>query len=186
MLGKNCCETGLFMFSSSWYDKSPTVCNFHGSDQLLSAYLFVPTFYGHLLFSRSVFTYLETNRWADLNLISWIHSSRDLQYSSTFRASTDALFQCVHADTDECASDPCQNSGTCTDSINGYSCACVDGYEGTDCETGRFNSLRPSDAYMHQLTIIGSDNGLLPGWHQAIIWTNAGILLIGPLVTNFS
>ena len=41
-----------------------------------------------------------------------------------------------------------------------------------------FNSLRLSD--------IGSDNGLLPGWHQAIIGTNAGILLIGPLGTNFS
>ena len=36
------------------------------------------------------------------------------------------------------------------------------------------------------LTIIGSDNGLSPGRRQAIIWTNAGILLIGPLVTNFS
>ena len=30
------------------------------------------------------------------------------------------------------------------------------------------------------LTIIGSDNGLSPGRRQAIIWTNAGILLIGP------
>ena len=37
-----------------------------------------------------------------------------------------------------------------------------------------------------RLTITGSDNGLLPGRHQAIIWTNAGILLIGPLRTNFS
>ena len=35
-------------------------------------------------------------------------------------------------------------------------------------------------------TIIGSDNGLSPGWRQAIIWTNDGILLIGPLGTNFS
>ena len=35
-------------------------------------------------------------------------------------------------------------------------------------------------------TIIGSDNGLSPGRRQAIIWTNAGILLIGPLGTNFS
>ena len=35
-------------------------------------------------------------------------------------------------------------------------------------------------------TIIGSDNGLSPGRHQAIIWTNAGILLIGTLGTNFS
>ena len=30
-----------------------------------------------------------------------------------------------------------------------------------------------------KLTIIGSDNGLLPGQRQAIIWTNARILLIG-------
>ena len=35
------------------------------------------------------------------------------------------------------------------------------------------------------LTIIGSDNGLSPGRRQAIIWTNAGILLTGPLGTNF-
>ena len=50
-----------------------------------------------------------------------------------------------------------------------------------------FNSLRPSDAYIcaSRLTIIGSDNDLSPGWRQAIIWTNAGILLIGPLGTNF-
>ena len=36
------------------------------------------------------------------------------------------------------------------------------------------------------LTIIGSDNGSSPRRRQAIIWTNAGILLIGPLGTNFS
>ena len=36
------------------------------------------------------------------------------------------------------------------------------------------------------IKIIGSDNGLSLGWHQAIIWTNAGILLTGPLGTNFS
>ena len=37
-----------------------------------------------------------------------------------------------------------------------------------------------------KLTIIGSDNGLSPGRRQAIIWTIAGILLIGPLWTNYS
>ena len=36
------------------------------------------------------------------------------------------------------------------------------------------------------LTIIGSDNGLSPGQRQAIIRTNAGVLLFGPLGTNFS
>ena len=35
------------------------------------------------------------------------------------------------------------------------------------------------------LTIIGPDNGLSPGRRQAITWTNAGILLIGPLGTNW-
>ena len=34
------------------------------------------------------------------------------------------------------------------------------------------------------LTSNGSDNGLLPGPRQAIIWTNAGIVLIEPLETN--
>ena len=36
-----------------------------------------------------------------------------------------------------------------------------------------------------KLTIIDSDNGLSPDRRQAIIWTNAGILLIGPSGTNF-
>ena len=37
-----------------------------------------------------------------------------------------------------------------------------------------------------KLTIIGSDNGLSPGRCQAIIWTNDGILWIGPSGTKFS
>ena len=39
---------------------------------------------------------------------------------------------------------------------------------------------------VNKLTVIGSDNGLSPGRRQAIIWTNAGILLIRTLGTNFS
>ena len=38
----------------------------------------------------------------------------------------------------------------------------------------------------NKVTIVCSDNGLSPGRRQAIIWTNAGILLIGTLGTNFS
>ena len=37
-----------------------------------------------------------------------------------------------------------------------------------------------------RLTIIDSDNGLSPGRRQAIIWTSAGILSIGPIGTNSS
>ena len=39
---------------------------------------------------------------------------------------------------------------------------------------------------VRMFTITGSDNGSSPGRCQAIIWTNAGLLLIGPLGTNFS
>ena len=39
---------------------------------------------------------------------------------------------------------------------------------------------------VNKITIMGSDNGLSPGRRQAIIWTNAGILLIRPLGTIFN
>ena len=37
-----------------------------------------------------------------------------------------------------------------------------------------------------KLAITGSDDGLAPGRRQAIIWTNAAVLLIRTLGTNFS
>ena len=45
---------------------------------------------------------------------------------------------------------------------------------------------RATHIWVSKLTIIGSDNDLLPGQRQAIIWTNDGILLIKPIGTNFS
>ena len=45
---------------------------------------------------------------------------------------------------------------------------------------------RVTQIYVGNITIIASDNGLSPGRRQAIIWTNVGILLNGPLGTNFS
>ena len=42
----------------------------------------------------------------------------------------------LNTDIDECLSSPCQNGGTCTDDVNGYTCACDAGYTGTNCETG--------------------------------------------------
>ena len=58
-----------------------------------------------------------------------------------------------------------------------------------DNHSGTFliNSLMPSDAYASATYAnIGSNNGLWPGRQQDIIWTDAGILLIGPLGRNFS
>ena len=45
---------------------------------------------------------------------------------------------------------------------------------------------RGTHIFVCKLTIIGSDNGLLSQRRQSNIWTNAGILLIGTLGTNFS
>ena len=45
---------------------------------------------------------------------------------------------------------------------------------------------RVTRIYVNKLTSIGSDNGLSPGRRQAIIWTNAGMLLIRTLGTIFS
>ena len=41
----------------------------------------------------------------------------------------------ILVDIDECESFPCQNGGTCTDSIAGYRCDCIPGHTGEDCET---------------------------------------------------
>ena len=40
-------------------------------------------------------------------------------------------------DIDECASDPCQNGGTCSDQENGYECICAAGFTGTNCDSGK-------------------------------------------------
>ena len=40
-------------------------------------------------------------------------------------------------DIDECASNPCQNGGTCNDNINSYTCSCIPGYTGNNCEIGK-------------------------------------------------
>ena len=38
---------------------------------------------------------------------------------------------------DECAPEPCQNGGVCVDGIAAYTCNCVAGYVGENCEGKR-------------------------------------------------
>ena len=57
----------------------------------------------------------------------------------------------------ECESDPCLSSGTCVDELNQYTCNCVPGYTGINCETGK-NTL-------HSYDIITVSN-----WHVASVY----------------
>eukprot|EP00112_Aurelia_sp_Birch-Aquarium-sp1_P019496 Seg483.2 transcript_id=Seg483.2/GoldUCD/mRNA.D3Y31 product=Fibropellin-3 protein_id=Seg483.2/GoldUCD/D3Y31 len=42
-------------------------------------------------------------------------------------------YECI--DINECESEPCLNGGTCANGNNQYTCSCVPGYQGTNCET---------------------------------------------------
>ena len=44
---------------------------------------------------------------------------------------------CYNTDIDDCDPDPCQNGGTCTDGVDSYTCTCVTGFTGTDCDTSK-------------------------------------------------
>jgi len=43
----------------------------------------------------------------------------------------------IFADVDECASNPCQNGGTCNNGENQYTCTCTVGYTDTHCDVGK-------------------------------------------------
>ena len=39
-------------------------------------------------------------------------------------------------DINECADNPCQNGGVCSNLLADYSCKCTDGFSGKNCEKG--------------------------------------------------
>ena len=43
-----------------------------------------------------------------------------------------------YADIDECASSPCQHDATCDNELDFYTCSCLPGYTGSNCETGEY------------------------------------------------
>ena len=46
-------------------------------------------------------------------------------------------FNFATPDIDECLSEPCQNGGTCINGENEYSCSCIAGWQGDNCETSK-------------------------------------------------
>ncbi|XP_070578928.1 uncharacterized protein [Ptychodera flava] len=64
-------------------------------------------------------------------------------------------------DIDECESEPCLNGGTCTDDVNVYTCACAEGYSGTNCEVAPETEEEvppevpvPTEAVLPDVTVI--------------------------------
>jgi len=45
------------------------------------------------------------------------------------------------SDIDDCAEQPCQNGGNCTDEVNDFGCDCVAGYTGKNCSIGEENHI---------------------------------------------
>ena len=41
-------------------------------------------------------------------------------------------------DIDDCSPNQCQNSATCVDGVDSFSCTCAAGYEGDLCDVGEF------------------------------------------------
>ncbi|XP_038658270.1 LOW QUALITY PROTEIN: coagulation factor VII-like [Scyliorhinus canicula] len=50
-------------------------------------------------------------------------------------------FWIVYKDGDQCASDPCQNGGSCQDLFQRYLCICPEKFEGWNCETEKTNRV---------------------------------------------
>ena len=50
-------------------------------------------------------------------------------------------------DIDDCSPDPCQNGAACTDGVNTYTCVCLAGYTGMNCETGEYKNKIMTNSY---------------------------------------
>ena len=41
------------------------------------------------------------------------------------------------SDINECDTDPCENGGTCANTMGSFTCTCAAGYDGDTCENGK-------------------------------------------------
>ena len=70
--------------------------------------------------------------------IIWNHKEGGAALYHNSCATVKIILHDIIIDINECDSDPCQNSATCTDVVNAFSCSCENGYTGTLCETGNY------------------------------------------------
>ena len=58
-------------------------------------------------------------------------------YNLNQNEGTDSSMCFVSPDNNECSSNPCQNGGTCVDGTNMYTCVCIAGFSGAQCQTSK-------------------------------------------------
>lgn len=80
-------------------------------------------------------------------------------------------------DIDECSPNPCQNSGVCTDLVNGFNCTCTAGYTGATCRPGNTVSCDRHEArvysFLHFVKKIQSTFSLSPIFYVSpVIYVN--------------
>ncbi|XP_051869414.1 coagulation factor VII-like [Pristis pectinata] len=51
-------------------------------------------------------------------------------------------FWTIYTDGNQCASNPCQNGGTCQDQLKGYQCWCTENFEGWNCEIEKTKKIK--------------------------------------------
>ena len=67
-------------------------------------------------------------------------------------------------DINECDSNPCQNGGNCNDAVASYSCVCMAGYEGHDCEIGDYSC--------YKICVLALKNTFISNlnWYECYYW----------------
>lgn len=48
------------------------------------------------------------------------------------------LFRFLLPDINDCVNHTCENGGSCVDGVNNYSCNCLVGFTGQQCQIGKF------------------------------------------------
>lgn len=59
------------------------------------------------------------------------------------RSSDDCVLSCcvwISSDGNQCKSNPCLNQGSCQDHLGYYTCSCLPGFTGRNCEIGKWKS----------------------------------------------
>lgn len=52
----------------------------------------------------------------------------------TVSQQVDHCHRLLYTDVSECASNPCQNGGTCAEGVNQYKCTCPQNWSGSHCQ----------------------------------------------------